>query len=335
MRPEHFRAHLGGRLALEAPETDPRSGEIVSGTLLAESGPARAIPIRGGIPRFISAHRATDHFGFQWNTFRSTQLDSCVGLPLTATRMWKNTRWTPEELRGASVLEAGSGAGRFTEVLLQAGARVVSFDSSNAVDANRVNNSTKGDLFLLQCDILDIPLAESSFDLVFCYGVLQHTPDPAEAYRRLFRMLKPGGKISIDYYLKHAAPTPWSTPKYLWRPVTTRLKPATLFKLVSAYVPLYLPIDTLIRRLPRIGLWLCARIPIPCWNYLDQGLSPRQRREWAILDTFDALGAAYDSPKTLEEVRAMVSSPDAGSVEVFYGSNGVVANVTRRRDPLP
>src|SRR6187397_1731582 len=41
--------------------------------------------------------------------------------------------------RGRVVLEAGCGAGRFTELLLAGGARVVAFDLSRAVEANREN----------------------------------------------------------------------------------------------------------------------------------------------------------------------------------------------------
>ncbi len=45
------------------------------------------------------------------------------------------------------------------------------------------------------------------------------------------------------------------------------------------------------------------------------------------MDTYDQLGARYDMPKTLEEVQDMVDSSDNDTVEVFYGSNGVVANI--------
>jgi hypothetical protein len=71
-------------------------------------------------------------------------------------------------------------------------------------------------------------------------------------------------------------------------------------------------------------------IPIPCWNYINQGLTDKQRLEWAIMDTFDALGAAYDFPKTLPEVQQMIEDDSNSSVEVFYGSNGVVANIVKK-----
>jgi hypothetical protein len=108
------------------------------------------------------------------------------------------------------------------------------------------------------------------------------------------------------------------------------MRPETLLRIVKFYIPLYLPLDTRIRMIPRIGSLLVALIPIPCWNYLGIGLTREQRRDWAILDTFDALGAAYDQPKTLQEVREMVASPENAETEVCHGGNGVVANVSRR-----
>ena len=62
---------------------------------------------------------------------------------------------------------------------------------------------------------------------------------------------------------------------------------------------------------------------------MQHGFSYRTRLEWAIMDTFDALGARYDLPKTLEQVKTMVQMDNA-ETEVFYGSNGIVANAIRK-----
>jgi len=289
----------------------------------------RVVPIRDGIPRFCDNGYA-NNFDVQWNAFRQTQLDSITGLPLTFNRFWNSTKWKPRELFGRRVLEAGSGAGRFTEILIESGCDLVSFDLSGAVDANWQVNRNKGRFLLMQADIYDLPLQSNFFDFVFCYGVLQHTPDPERAYRELWKRLRPGGRISIDFYIKFERPSPWATPKYLWRPLTTRMKPEKLLRIVRYYVPWWLPFDTFIKRIPIVGQTLGALTGIPCWNYYNLPLTSEQKCEWAVMDTFDALGAAYDTPKTLSEVRDMVSLPDADKIEVFKGSNGVVANVTKK-----
>ena len=97
------------------------------------------------------------------------------------------------------ILEAGSGAGRFTEILLKYGGIVHSFDYSMAVEANAKNNSGNDKLTLIQADIRNIPFEKETYDYVICLGVLQHTPDPNESIRSLWDMLKPGGKLVIDH----------------------------------------------------------------------------------------------------------------------------------------
>ena len=66
----------------------------------------------------------------------------------------------------------------------------MTFDLSNAIDANRRNNNARGDAVFFQADIFDIPCPNQFFDFVFCYGVLQHTPDPDRAFRELVRTLR-------------------------------------------------------------------------------------------------------------------------------------------------
>lgn len=329
MKLDHFHRYLADRFELVATEMQGPD-EVIRGELRVRST-GTSHPIRNGLPRFVGGENYADNFGLQWNKFRATQLDSHSGLKITHDRFWKNTGWKAEELRGKTVLEVGSGAGRFTEVLLAAGAEVVSFDYSSAVDANWKSNEGKGDLFLFQGDLHQIPFPDGYFDYVFCYGVLQHTPAPEEAYRSILSKLKPGGKLSIDWYLKLPIPTAWSTPKYFWRPITRRMKPEHLLKVVQTYIPWYLPLDTAVRRIPKVGTVLLGLVPIPCWNHLRLGLNQQQRLEWAIMDTFDALGAAYDSPKSLRQVRDLVRSAPHGDMHVFYGSHGVVANVTLPR----
>jgi hypothetical protein len=108
------------------------------------------------------------------------------------------------------------------------------------------------------------------------------------------------------------------------------MAPQKLLRIIKLYIPIWLPFDTLIRKIPRFGDRILAFMRIPCWNYLDMGLNYSQRKQWAILDTFDALAPAYDYPKTLDEVSKMIQSDRNDKTEVFYGSNGVVANVTKK-----
>ena len=280
-----------------------------------------------GIARFVQDEGYTGNFGIQWNQFKSTQLDSKNGTTLTHDRFFSGTQWNPKDLDGKTVLEAGCGAGRFTEVLLEAGARVVAFDYSNAVEACYKNNGHQDNLILFQGDIYNIPLHKESFDFIFCYGVLQHTPDPKKAFENLIRYLKPGGQIAIDCYLKDGKIYPWKS-KYIWRPLTTRLPPKSLFKFLKFFIPLWLPIDTVIKYIPILGRYLGSIIP--CWNYTHiKKFSYKQRLEWAVMDTFDALAPAYDLPQTLEDIRGWLQEARLKVDFVRLGGNGIEARGTR------
>ena len=180
----------GGALAL-ASQTVQRD-EIIAGTLSCQ--PCRtSFDIVDGIARFAPRSNYTTNFGMQWKKFRQTQLDSYTGLPISQTRFYAQSGWTPAVLAGKRVLDAGCGAGRFTEVALAAGAEVMAVDFSEAVDACYLNHSANPQFNVVQADILKLPFKRKSFDYVFCFGVLQHTPDPRAAFLALPEQLKPGG----------------------------------------------------------------------------------------------------------------------------------------------
>ena len=57
-----------------------------------------------------------------------------------------------------------------------------------------------------------------------------------------------------------------------------------------------LPIDTFIKKLPYGS----------CYNYFYMQISENEKVQWAIMDTFDALGAKYDKPKTYLGMKRLV-----------------------------
>ncbi|MFH1902561.1 MAG: methyltransferase domain-containing protein [Candidatus Omnitrophota bacterium] len=274
-------------------------------------------PVISGIPRFVPTENYAGSFGYQWNIHRKTQLDSYTGLPLSRKRLFAVSQWS-ENLQGQQILEAGSGAGRFTEVLLKTGADVFSFDYSNAVEANLSNNGKQPNLHLFQGDILKIPLAEKSFDKVICLGVLQHTPDPEKAFMSLAKFVKPGGELAIDVYRADVfAYLHW---KYVLRPITRRMDKESLYRIVSAIIPHLIPLVAALRRnFGRVG---CRIVPIVEYSHLK--LSPEINKEWATLDTFDMYSPTYDHPQRISTVNKWFVSTGFIDVDVRHGPNGIV-----------
>lgn len=169
----------------------PAPDHVEAGTIECR-GCAASFPVLRGLPRFVPLANYAESLGFQWNLHARTQLDSHSGLPISHDRLWA-ALGGKADLSGQHVLEAGSGAGRFTEVLAASGADLVTFDFSSAVDANACNQTPSTPLHLFQGDIFNIPVAEASFDKVVCLGVVQHTPDPKAAFLSLAKYVRPEG----------------------------------------------------------------------------------------------------------------------------------------------
>ena len=278
--------------------------------------------IVAGVPRFVPASNYAESFGFQWNRHDRTQLDSHSGLPISHDRLWA-ALGGKTDLHGQRVLEAGSGAGRFTEVLAASRADVVTFDYSSAVDANARNQTPSPRLHFFQGDIFNIPLAEASFDKVVCLGVVQHTPDPHAAFRSLAKYVRPGGQLVIDSYPRNfAALLQW---KYLLRPITRRMRKETLYRLIEVVTPPLVPIAKLLRRIAgRLG----ARL-VPIVEYSHLGLSPELNVQWATLDTFDMYSPAHDQPQSLKTVTRWFQEAGFEEVHVRRGLNGIVGSGRR------
>ena len=86
-----------------------RAPVIASGEALRCPGCGAGYPVQQGIARFVPAENYARSFGLQWNRHRQTQLDSRVGKPISENRLFQTTGW-PRDMRGARILEAGSGA---------------------------------------------------------------------------------------------------------------------------------------------------------------------------------------------------------------------------------
>ncbi|MBT5039101.1 MAG: class I SAM-dependent methyltransferase [Rhodospirillaceae bacterium] len=280
------------------------------------------IPVTGGVIRFRTDSGYAVSFAKQWTKFQINQYDRNNGTNLYRDRFLRETGWPAKGLDGELILEAGCGAGAFTCQLLETGARILSFDYGGAVDVAKTHNNSSNVVFL-QADILDMPFLQNRFDRVFCHGVIQHTPDPQGAFAALARMVKPGGRISIDVYLKDRRIETWKA-KYLWRWLTKRIDPDKLMAFLEISIPLWLPFDTMIKRTPVFGRFLGSIIP--CMNYFWTDLSREERIQWAIMNTFDALSPKYDKPASLREVDSWFENAGFEKYEVRRGGNGVVGN---------
>ena len=269
-------------------------------------GCGQEFPIEGGIPRFVSRDNYASSFGYQWNLFKAEQLDSVNGTKLSELRLFSETGWSKEWVKGKWILDAGCGAGRFLDVASKTGAEVVGVDISHAVQAARVSLQGRPNVHLVQASIYELPFRADAFDGCYCIGVIQHTPDPLAAVRALPRVLRAGGRIALTIYERKRWTPLYS--KYLLRPLTKRMDKERLLAAIRRAMPLLFPLTDIAFRLPYLGRVFMFVMPVA--NYTsERALSRRQRYDWAILDTFDMLSPQYDQPQTHADVeRALAES---------------------------
>ena len=304
--------HTGQPLILEPDAV--LDDEIINGWLISADKMHR-YPIHNGIPRFVPKSNYADNFGMQWNHFARTQLDSYSGHPISAERFWGATGWQPEELRDKWVLDVGCGSGRFAEIALHAGAKVVALDYSSAVDACYTNLKNHSNLYVIQGDVYALPFAPKSFHYVYSLGVLQHTPDVANAFAALPPVLEDGGALCADFYWNRIRTM--MNPKYLLRPFTKRMNQQWLFSWLERHVPALLRISQILGQIPFIGRFLKRIVPVVDYTGIYP-LSKQQLEEWALLDTFDMLAPAYDNPQSTKTVTSWFRQAGFHNIEVFH-----------------
>jgi SAM-dependent methyltransferase len=299
---------------------NPHSKKLLTKTgdvLKDEDG--NSFPIVNNVPRFVASDNYTENFGFQWNKFQKTQIDrEAKNSNFSKERFFTATNWEKEDLTDKNVLEVGSGAGRFTQIVLDyTKANLYSIDYSDAVSANYRNNAHHGErLNLFQASIYDMPFADNSFDKVFCFGVLQHTPDFRKSIQCLVDKAKPGGEIVVDFYPIKG----WYTKinaKYMLRPFTKKMAHEKLLGKIernaNGLIRTYKFID-------KMGLAMVAHRFLPMCDIkrtLPANLSKEELREWVILDTFDMYSPAYDNPQRIQTVKKWMEQ--SGAEVTFAG----------------
>jgi SAM-dependent methyltransferase len=307
---------------------DGQSLAAIDGSLVCTN--AHKWGVRLGIPRMIpSSTTYADAFGLQWNVYRQTQLDSHTGAPISrvrARRCMGEAAWSLLSQPGTDVLEVGCGAGRFTEVLLEEGARVTSVDLSTAVEANQTNFPQNERHRVLQADVLQLPFAPGQYDIVFCLGVIQHTPSPEETIAKLCEQVRPGGWLVIDHYAYSLSSLTKS--RGLFRLFLRRMSPERGLRYTERLVDIFFPLHRAARK-NHVAQALLSRISPVTAYFHSYPLTDELHRQWSLLDTHDSLTDWYKRRRTKGQIRRTLERLGVTDLSCEYGGNGVEARCRR------
>jgi SAM-dependent methyltransferase len=301
-------------LRLEAEEQ--RGEEIVEGLLDCTACGAR-FPIRRGTPRFVpSDDDYCSNFGYQWQRWKGIQIDRIQGHRLSERRFFDESPWDGAWLRDKWILDVGCGAGRFADVAAGAGAIVVACDISDAIDACRDNTSVHGSrVHTVQASVYALPFREASFDAAYCYGVIQHTPDPRRTMETIPRFVKADGLLAYDFYEKTPWERPW-VPHFFLRRWTPRWSKKRLLAFSHVLTALFFPAGWLLSRIPLFNQF-CALLPIAVFTSPE--LSLRAQYQWTVLDTFDWYGPQFEQRQSHREVAGLLRAPGLQDIHARPG----------------
>ncbi|MBZ5679223.1 MAG: class I SAM-dependent methyltransferase [Acidobacteriia bacterium] len=252
---------------------------------------AREFPRVRAVLRFVDAPDYAGSFGWQWQRYAKTQLDTTGGA-ISDEAFRKRTGIRPEELSGKLILDVGCGMGRFSEVATRWGARVVGIDLSIACEV-AARNLADREFVAMQADVFELPFAPESFDLIYSIGVLHHTPDCEKAFKTLPQYLKPAGTIAIWLYSGY---NNWYRFSDVYRKVTHGISPRVLNGVFRVVVPALYYLDRGLRTVPLAGRPLAGIV------HHVFPVSLRPEPEMRILDTLDWYSPKYQSKHTYEQV---------------------------------
>jgi 2-polyprenyl-3-methyl-5-hydroxy-6-metoxy-1,4-benzoquinol methylase/uncharacterized protein YbaR (Trm112 family) len=302
----------------------PEGGEGLS---CEECG--KTYPILDGIPRFVADESYAGSFSYQWKKFSRVQLDSHNGTQFSHERFFSITGWSPEELRGKLVLDAGCGSGRFVEVALECGANLVAVDLSEAIEVCSENVQSVS-AFFCQASLYELPFEKETFDYVYCIGVIQHTPDPPAAVKALAEMVKPGGQLGLWMYeLDWKSYIGTTGFKYLLRPLIKRWKIDTQIEFSEKLTKTFWPLVRWAKPRGLFGKLAMRLLPVASAHLQHVDLKLEDFRTWVLLDTFDMYTPIFDYPQRFGRISELLQ--ELGFEDIRRHPHGGISITGRKR----
>jgi len=109
----------------------------------------------------------------------------------------------PRSLKGKKALDIGCGVGRITLTLAKLGADVSAVDISAAMLGHLEKTARKEKLGnrinLVQSSSAELPFKDKSFEIITCFGLLEHLPEEVrrKTMHEAFRVIQPKGKMFV------------------------------------------------------------------------------------------------------------------------------------------
>lgn len=108
---------------------------------------------------------------------------------------------------GKKILEVGLGAGTDFLQWVRSGADAFGIDLTPEAVEHVEKRLSLYNLSASEIKVADsehLPYPDNTFDLVYSWGVIHHTPNTENAFSEIYRVCKPGGKCKVMIYHRHS-----------------------------------------------------------------------------------------------------------------------------------
>ena len=243
--------------------------------------------------------RSIADFGEQWTHFRENPgYYGSVALFADLVEPF----FVPDQFRGATVADIGSGTGRIVRMLAESGAaHIYAVEPSAAMEVLKENTTDLASRISDRHQPGDRFTPDEPLDFTLSMGVLHHIPEPRPVVERMRAALRPGGHAIVWLYGREGNEIYLALAEPL-RKVTTRLPHRVLLALCRM-------LDV-----PMSGyVMACQHLRLPLWRYMRNHLG-RLTPEIRRLTIYDQLNPRWAKYYTRAEAIALLA--ECGFVDV-------------------
>ena len=178
---------------------------IIKGSLDCKGDKSYSVPIINDIPRFNltgKKHPQQDTYTYWWNVshknFEYNDVENEVHFKSTI-------KISDDEYFEKKIIDFGCGNGRFSRIVSKKNPKLlVLLDLSEGIDKAYYDaKENSNNVIAIQGNILEIPIKNEYFDVLYSWGVLHHTGDTRKAFKIATKLVKVNGLLGIYVYESH------------------------------------------------------------------------------------------------------------------------------------
>ncbi|MCW8914929.1 MAG: class I SAM-dependent methyltransferase [Magnetovibrio sp.] len=211
---------------------------------------------------------------------------------------------SPEDFAGKDVLDLGAGTGRWMHTFHNLGAKnITAIEPSSAINVARANTEHLGNITYHHVPGDKIP--DGQHDYVFSFGVVHHIPDPDPVMKRVYEVLKPGGKAIIWLYGRENNGL-YLAFMHTLRVFTVRMPDRALDGLSKAMVPMV-----------RLYSKFCKFLPLPLKGYMSEYID--QVEDYYVQVTiYDQLNPQYAMYYRRQEAIDLMERAGFTDIQIYH-----------------